>query len=713
MILGFVCLSNLALGLFVLSRNTHSRLGQSFFAITILISSWAFFNYFTDNSSTLAFNRLFNALSFLFAFLALLAAAVFSYYFTGRKTNISAKYLPFLLLFVVGFGVFSVSHLASGTVDQTEQGLVFGAGQLLFLYVLVLVFILGLIIKNLFRVIKSGTPIQKNQSRIVFLSFTGSIVIALFTNAILPSISKNWQTAKVGPPILSFLVVSCVSYAIVRHRLFDIRLLVARSFAYLLTLGALAIAYSLAVFGLTSSLFSNSSLKLGQQFFYVVFTLFAALIFQPVKKIFDRLSNKIFLRDYYDPQDLLDNLGNWLVGSVDPGQIKKESANIISNAIKPVSLSYLLFYDQTLQDLEGKELLRSLMEARSDSITTDELTPGHPLHRVLTEKNIAVVVSLKTKTAHLGFLILGYKQSGSIYSESDIRALGIAADEIAISLQSALRFEEIRRFNITLQQKIDEATRELEVTNRKLKELDATKDEFISMASHQLRTPLTAIKGYLSMVLEGDVGPVSESEKVMIKRAFDGAQKMVYLIADLLNVSRLQSGKFIIDNKPTNLAEVVDSEVSQLLETAHHRKISLSYQKPATFPTVMMDDNKIRQVIMNFIDNAIYYTPSGGKVTAVVNSSVDKVEFTVSDTGVGVPKEVQPKLFAKFYRADNARKMRPDGTGLGLFTARKVIDAQGGEIIFQSEEGKGSTFGFRFPIVVQAPPAPMPPKPLL
>ena len=315
--------------------------------------------------------------------------------------------------------------------------------------------------------------------------------------------------------------------------------------------------------------------------------------------------------------------------------------------------------------------------------------------------NLAALVKLqgivRGHVQHPGYILLGQKRSGGLYSTQDVQILEIIADELVIAIQNALRFEEIQQFNITLRKKIDEATHELRRVNARLRELDKTKDEFISMASHQLRTPLTAVKGYLSMVLEGDAGPVKKEQKELINRSFAGAQKMVYLIADMLNVSRLQTGKFVIDNHPTDLTEVVQGEVDQLLEEAAAKQIKLTYQKPAGFPVLNLDETKIRQVIMNFLDNALYYTPNGGEITVKLESTSDSVTYTVTDTGVGVPKSVQHHLFSKFYRADNAKKMRPDGTGLGLFMAKKVVVAQGGAIIFKSTEGKGSTFGFSFP----------------
>jgi signal transduction histidine kinase len=286
----------------------------------------------------------------------------------------------------------------------------------------------------------------------------------------------------------------------------------------------------------------------------------------------------------------------------------------------------------------------------------------------------------------VGVLAIGSANPAGDFDASDLALLERLSEAVGIALDNKLLFEENQQ-----------VLSQLKKVNSRLRELDKTKDEFISMASHQLRTPLTAIKGYLSMVLEGDVGPVTKKEKEMIKQAFDSAERMVYLIADLLNVSRLQSGKFVIDNKPTDLAKMVEGEVAQLQEAAQHHKLKLTYKKPESFPLLNLDETKIRQVVMNFMDNAIYYTPGEGSIEVALEATPSAVNFTVTDTGLGVPKAEQHHLFSKFYRAGNARKMRPDGTGLGLFMAKKVVVAQGGAIIFKSTEGKGSTFGFSFP----------------
>ena len=269
----------------------------------------------------------------------------------------------------------------------------------------------------------------------------------------------------------------------------------------------------------------------------------------------------------------------------------------------------------------------------------------------------------------------------------DIELIERVSEPTGIALDNRLLYEENIRVVRQLQQK-----------NEQLKEIDASKDEFISMASHQLRTPLTSMKGYVSMVLEGDVGPITDAQHTILQQAFDSSQRMVYLISDLLNVSRLRTGKFVLTNKVSDLAQVVEDELKQLSTASKERNVTFHYSKPTTFPKLYLDETKIRQVIMNFLDNALYYTPDGGNVTVSLVADDKSIRYTVTDTGLGVPKEDQKFLFTKFYRAQNARKMRPDGTGLGLYMARKVIAAQGGALLFSSTEGEGSTFGFSLPI---------------
>jgi signal transduction histidine kinase len=159
----------------------------------------------------------------------------------------------------------------------------------------------------------------------------------------------------------------------------------------------------------------------------------------------------------------------------------------------------------------------------------------------------------------------------------------------------------------------------------------------------------------------------------------------------------METGRFFIEPVELDVESIVKEEVQQLINQAREKGIYLKIEKKGKTPRIWADETKIRQVIMNFIDNAIHYTQKGG-VTVKLGREKGCFVFAVSDTGIGVPKSQQPKLFEKFFRAENALHVRPDGTGLGIYLAKKVIEDHNGEVFFDSVEGEGSTFGFRLPL---------------
>ena len=419
------------------------------------------------------------------------------------------------------------------------------------------------------------------------------------------------------------------------------------------------------------------------------------------------MSSKFFFNDYYDPESFVSDFNNLIISNFDVRSLIKEASDYIKRNLKVGFVEFYIHGDilnshfkrNHLLDEDYIDILNKFLYKKKDlvNLEANELIEVSNTNFVLSDE-ISLLVPLVSyfdgKKNYLGFYLLSQKVSGQTYNSRDLRLIGSVTDVLIIAMQNLLHYEEIRQLNSSLQDKINAATSDLRKSNEKLKQLDESKDDFISMASHQLRTPLTSVKGYLSMVLEGDAGKISSMQRNMLNQAFFSAQKMVYLVADLLNVSRIKTGKFMIEPTSVNLALLVDQEMKQLQDTADARGVKLIYDHPETFPSLMLDETKIRQVIMNFIDNAIYYTPSGGTAKIILSETTTNIEFKVKDNGIGVVKAEQPHLFTKFYRASNARKVRPDGTGLGLYMAKKVILAEQGSIIFESIEGKGSTFGF-------------------
>lgn len=703
---------NLLLGLAVLSRDWRKKVNIMFMFISVSLTVWimgiAAFLLTKDLGQALVLGNLYYAAAFGIA----MSLMGFSWYWVDEKPAVK-RVLFFAGLFVIYCLLlirFPDMILEEVYFKEEVKNVRFNVlGQAVYSLLFMIPFFAAVL--KLTQKLPRLHLVKRSQTKFIIFGIISAGAVGLTFNLVMPWFGLYGQIW-VGP-LFSVFFAGFVSYAIAKHKLFDFHRAVARALAYIISLGTLILIYALMLFALSGTLLSEQGMSLAQRIFFIGFSLFVALIFQPLKRFFDKVTNKYFYRDAYDPEDLLNQLNSELITNIELEVLLRNTSEVIQKALKSESCLVILeekdnisqrVYSsgETAINESDINLIGAELHKLGNRLVVTDDEENFKLKTALSANNIAVIVpifpgenGLNNKQV-LAYLALGPKKSGNIYARQDLQIIQIIADELVIAIQNALRFEEIQGFAATLEQKVKEATAELKAANRKLKELDASKDEFISMASHQLRTPLTSVKGYLSMVLEGDAGKLNKMQHRLLDQAFVSSQRMVFLIADLLNVSRLKTGKFIIESKPTDLAQVVDSELSQLRETMTARSLTLKYEKPKSFPRYMLDETKIRQVVMNFIDNAIYYTPPGGTIEVKIRDTAENIEFTVKDSGIGVPKSERHHLFTKFYRAGNAQKARPDGTGLGLFMAKKVIIAQGGSIIFSSTEGKGSTFGFKF-----------------
>lgn len=713
MALVVVLVVNLLFVLLVLSRDYKKLQNILYGVMILLLIIWTTLNYLTNHVDSYEAQLLVNRLSFASALILVISVWTFSIYFPRKIKNHPIQRMAALLTALPIFFLMITSSYMVGAVNyDANRGVTdVVSGPLFPLYTIGLILFLTFLVKNFYNSYKSKTNDSLGRQQIIYTAagIIFTFVWSLVTATLWPMITGDWAVSKLSI-IGSLFLGSFIGIAIIKHKLFDIRLIVARSMGYILSLGLLGVIASFILFVASGYLerlgLDNNFLRL----FYVVVAIVLAIVYQPTKRFFDKVTNKLFYRDAYDTKELLDSFNQAIVSTIELEKLLAKSAGVIEQYLRPEFCAFALLdehgnirvlhaQNSKVTDKLVDQMRGYIAKDKNKIVLTDMLETGQTdLKALLGQEDIAVVARI-TKSSNaegVGYMILGNKKSGTIYNSQDTDNMEIVTNELAIAIENALQYEEIQNFAKTLEGKVEEATRDLRKANEKLKQLDQTKDDFISMASHQLRTPLTSVKGYVSMVLEGDTGKITSKQRELLDQAFVSSQRMVYLIADLLNVSRLRTGKFIIEAKPTNLADVVEGEIKQLIETAKGRNLELTYTKPKSFPTLMLDDTKIRQVIMNFADNAIYYTPSGGHIKVGLEDKGETVEFTVTDDGLGVPKSEQHHLFNKFYRASNAKKARPDGTGLGLFMAKKVIVAQGGAIIFTTQEGKGSTFGFSF-----------------
>jgi signal transduction histidine kinase len=349
-------------------------------------------------------------------------------------------------------------------------------------------------------------------------------------------------------------------------------------------------------------------------------------------------------------------------------------------------------------ELSEDDVFKILSQGKT--LVFEELEEGE-IKDILRRLGMEVSIPLVTESEEMGLLVCGAKESGEIYSDGDLKVLDILAPEAAVAIQNAKAYEEIKRFSVTLQEEVEKATHDLQVANEKLKDLDKLKDEFVSVASHELRTPMTAIKSYLWMALAGRGGELTEKQKYYVDRAYISADRLIRLVNNMLNVSRIESGRIEIELEKLDISRLARDVVDEVTPRANELGIRVTCHEQKDLPEVLADPDKIKEVLINLIGNSLKFTPKGGSIEINFNVKNDMVETSVSDTGKGIAKEDMPKLFKKFglIEGSYASTQQDGGTGLGLYITWNIILLHHGTIKAESEGlGKGATFTFSLPI---------------
>jgi len=701
----------------VLQGTRHAAERITFALFTSSMGAWALFVglfLLTDNHTVAEWSV---NLYYIFAAILVYSLLAFSIAYASRRRLNGHEKLLYVVLALPILGLI-VGAMIPGvlitSIDMTSGHVVSLNNSFYILYCLVFVVYACLALRYL--LLSAGQKKHETRNKLIVAAICICLPIACYFNLILPFLN-DYRFVGIGP-ILVLPVALVFFYVIIRHSLFDVRLAVVRGVAYSLILATLIGAYFGSAF-LISVMVQQTFLNSTQLIISFALALLVSVIFQPIKHFFDRLTNRLFYRTIYNTDEFYSRLNQKLSTPSDLRELLEQASDEIGKTMQAEQSFFFVWYGNTHMTAGSKHherlaaddiaiLDRHVKEIGDSTIITTLVSETSRIARMLSKHKIEITLPLMINGNVLGYVFLGDRRSGN-YSHRDIRVLETVADTLLIAIQNALSVQEVKELNETLQQRIDEATKELRESNDQLQRLDEAKDEFVSMASHQLRTPLTSVKGYISMVLEGDAGKISDAQHHLLSEAFTSSERMVHLINDFLNVSRLQTGKFMIDRRLIDLAHVTDQEVSGLMTTAKAHDLKLRYHKPTHFPSLYIDEGKIRQVIMNFIDNAIYYSSERSTITVGLEVVDGSIILTVHNEGMGVPKEEQSHLFTKFFRATNARRQRPDGTGVGLFLAKKVITEHGGSMVFESEPNKGATFGFRLPIKkLSTPPPPDP-----
>lgn len=719
-----------AMGLLVLRRNSLSRINTSFFLFCLAIAVWMFGTFMmfanrSDISAAVFWDR------FVYAGVVFIPAIMLDFalgLIRNKKWNsrhwlmmigyvISLIFLPLVFSekFVSGAFIYKWGLHTKAQVLHTVF-LAYFITYLTFFFILV---------GDYYR--KTAVALEKLQIKYIFIAFF--ILAVAGSLGYLPAYGISIYPVSYLSGVVFVIIMS---YAIMKYRFMDIRE-VARTFLvyFLDSLYAygfyslLIIVYG-RIWGTVYTPYSLvAGIAVGPTFVVSLFAVHRAVV---------RFLNRYVFHSLYDHQKAMTALAQDLNRYTELGKI----IDLIVGRIKSVMALdragvLILDSEQNPPKFEIAKVV-GFNEKNGISLVTDNVLTRYlektqkPLVRdemVLISKNAktakeakrflefkdymehiqaALCLPLISNNKLIGMIVLGEKVSRDAYTGRDLDLLFALSLQASIAIDNARLYKKVNEFNDTLQQKVDDQTKELQAKALHLQKLLKMRTEFLDIASHQFKTPISVIRGTISMFQEGSMDklPASERQKFYNNIA-SKAQKLNAIISDILRASEMDTDEFTIDYKtarPESLEDMAKTVVSQLEEVARDKQVKVVIDKPESpLPQLLTSGEFLEQAIYNLVDNAIKYSPAG-EVRIILSQDGDALVLKVKDSGIGIPKKDQAKLFEKFTRGGNAVNMYADGSGLGLFIVKKIVEAhKGGQVSMESAEGKGTTFTIRLPIV--------------
>lgn len=715
-------------GLFVLTKNRKIFFNKIFFLFSLCVSLWLI------GTALMLRNCGNNGLAeqidrFIYIPVSFIPVLMYHLSLIFTKFKKQKIFLIIGYVFLSSFALLSRSPLFIDGIHTYSYGCHIIAQKLhnIFLPIFFLYVILFFVNTYIFYK-KTKDPVKKAQARYFFLAF---FVFSLGAAAFLPSYG-------VPIPPYTFLAelggVLIMGYAISRYRLMDIRFVLGRGAVHLLSITTI-VGFASVLMNLNGLLEQPLSYNLSG----ILIIILSIISFQPVFNFFEKIASKYFYYTFYNYQKVLKDLGKRMTRIL---ELDKLSAMIVNTLLTTMKLDRTVvllknsetkhyqiqknigFREENGISLVKDNFLTDWLEKNQKPLVYEELsliirdTPKgeektnlENLKANMKTIEAALCLPLYIEERIIGMIVLGNKISGDPYSEQDINLLTNLSLQASIAFYNAKLYSEIRNFGEKMENEVEKRTKELQKAYKELEQLDQAKSEFISIASHQLRTPLSAIKGYISMMLENTYGKVSKKMAQPLKNIYSSNERLLKLVNELLNVSRIEAGRVEIKMEETNLEEIIDSVIEELENQADYKKISLKREKSLGHSTatgeakkalqkISIDQDKIRQAILNIIDNAIRYTTKGGITVSIQqNNPNEKIIIAIKDTGEGMVKEEISDLFESFSIGKAGSKLWTEGTGLGLYVAKKFVEMNKGKIWAESlGKGKGSTFYIELPI---------------
>lgn len=689
----------------------HKRLLNLIFSfISMAVGFWIVLAFLSDLDSLREFSLFFNRL-----LLVGVIGVIFGIFYLSFNFPFEIKIPKIINYFLVFFTVLlSFLTVFSNLTIESVEFLDWGTNPIYgFLFNIFGVYSSILLVISIIRFTMNYLKckgLAKLQMKYLFFGLFLFMTINIIVHMVISEILGTVEYYKFGN-YSAILFVIFLGIAIIKHRLMDIRLVIARSIAYLLLISIFGGLYIFAFINLSNYFFNFTNLNISQLMLSTILSLIIAFSFQPVLKLIERITDNIFFHDRYDSQVLINKIVTIITSTLSVSKMTKEISDYLLDNFNLEKVDFHIVYRNSLISLtkDGKDFEMISKEANEDLAkfinnskniyVYDEMNDSNIKKRIMLENELGCVLVLKSKNSCVGIVGLGFKKNGMAYTTQDIMVLDVISKQLGVAVENALQYRRIEQFSQELKVKIKEATIRLKNANEKLKELDKLKDEFLNVAAHELRAPMTAVKGYLSMIEEEYRADMPKEIKDFVDGALEGTEREIRLVNNMLNVSRIEENRLVFKLGKINLKNIVRSVYKEFKLEAENKELSLELKIERKIKDlVRVDEDRIHEVVANFISNAIKYTDNGGVKIEILNPRDNIIRVEIKDTGLGMTEEEKSKLFNKFYRAaSSAGKVL--GTGLGLYITKLLVEKFGGELGVESEKDEGSTFWFELPVI--------------
>ena len=705
------------LALLVLLKKPSALLNRYFALFAVSAMGWLGTLFLFNRQPDTPFLTALGRINFAFAILFILFYYLLLPEIASRK-NRYAKWQILETVILIGLTLFTPLIDKSEHLHQGRHVTAFGP-----LFPLYIAHVIGYVGSGLhltlFAYYRKASRRIRGQLGIIGFGIFVMSVIAIITNLIMPFYLDIFSFQEIGAFSIIALI-GTVAYAILAHQLFDIRIAIRRTVVFTILFTFIVVMYSASALFLRSALLGEKvSLSFNANLINILTICVIGFSIEPLRRWLTVKTDRFLFKREYDIQEVTTALTKELVEVIN---LDEALTLLMQTLVKVVHLHHAVVYvfqtgehgeivikrikqsgythpSRLMQDANSETiryfldhknlLLKSTLDAEleKESIILKNprsapqeiglistFTRNHDLKQTVSEKlrelKAAVAIPLFVGKQPIGLIFLSEKKSGEPYSEDDLSLLETIGSQTINAIQKAKLYDD-----------------------------DKAKSEFVSVASHELLTPIAAIQGYLDMILNEHLGKTDDKARGYLEKVFASTNRLRFLVKDLLSVSRIEAGTLKLELQSLDVAKTIEETIDQLQFLADEKHLELSFRKPyAPLPSVLADYDRFMEVLINLIGNSIKYTPEGSVTVSAEEIGGDFVRVDITDTGIGMSKDDRSHLFEKFYRISSPETTGITGTGLGLFITKSILEKMGGTITVKSKPGEGSTFSVTIPV---------------